>query len=42
VLEPHLTDSCKEETKATRQQALEDLEDENKALPAKIKQVRGG
>ena len=42
VLEPHLTDSCKKETKAARQQARKDLEDENKALPAKIRQVRGG
>jgi hypothetical protein len=25
-----------------RQQALKDLEDENKALPEKIRQVRGG
>jgi hypothetical protein len=25
-----------------RQQARKDLEDENKALPAKIRQVRGG
>ena len=42
LLEPHLTDSCKKETKAVRQQAGKDLEDENKALPAKIKQIRGG
>ena len=42
VLEPYLTDSCKKETKAARQQPRKDLEDENKALPAKLKQVRGG
>jgi Putative metallopeptidase len=42
LLEPHLTDSSKNETKAVRQQARKDLEDENKALPAKIRQVRGG
>jgi hypothetical protein len=40
LLEPHLTDSCKEKTKAARQQARKDLEDENSALPAKIKQFR--
>ena len=42
MLEPFLTDSCKQETKIARQQARKDLEDENKALPAKIKQIRGG
>jgi hypothetical protein len=42
LLEPHLTDSYKKETKAARQQARKDLEDENKALPAKIRKVRGG
>jgi hypothetical protein len=42
VLEPHLTDSCKKETKATRQQARQDLEEENKVLPAKIRQIRAG
>jgi hypothetical protein len=42
LLEPHLTDSSKKETKAARQQARKDLEDENKALPAKIRQIRGG
>ena len=42
VLEPHLTDSSKKETKATRQQARKDLEDENKAMPAIIRQIRGG
>jgi len=41
VLEPHLTDCCKKETKATRQQARQDLEEENKVLPAKIRQIRG-
>jgi len=42
VLEPHLTDSCKKETVAARQQARKDLEDENKAMPAIIRQIRGG
>jgi len=42
VLEPHLTDSCKKETAAARQQARKDLEDENKAMPAIIRQIRGG
>lgn len=42
MLEPHFTDSSKKDTKAARQQARKDLEDENKALPAKIKQIRGG
>src|SRR6476660_368289 len=42
LVEPHLTDGSKEETKAARQQARKDLEDENKALPAKIRQIRGG
>src|SRR6478752_1502291 len=42
LLEPHLTDGSKKETKAARQQARKDLEDENKALPAKIRQIRGG
>ena len=42
VLEPHLTKSCKKETTAVRQQARKDLEDENKAMPAIIRQIRGG
>jgi len=42
VLEPHLTESSKKETKAARQQARKDLEDENKALPDKIRKIRGG
>jgi hypothetical protein len=42
VLEPHLTDSSRKETKTVRQQARKDLEDENKVLPAKIRQIRGG
>jgi Putative metallopeptidase len=40
LLEPYLTDSCKEKTKAARQQARKDLDDENNALPAKIRQFR--
>jgi hypothetical protein len=42
LLEPHLTDGSKKETKAARRQARTDLEEENKALPAKIRQIRGG
>src|SRR5262245_729895 len=41
VLEPHLTDNYKEETEAARQQARKDLEDENTALLAKLRQMRG-
>jgi hypothetical protein len=41
MLEPHLTDSSRGETKAARQQALKDLEEENKLLPAKIREIRG-
>jgi hypothetical protein len=41
VLEPYLTDSYKEETEAARQQARENLEDENNALLAKLRQMRG-
>jgi Putative metallopeptidase len=42
VLAPHLTDNSRKETKALREQARKDLEDENKVLPAKIRQIRGG
>jgi hypothetical protein len=42
VLEPHVTDSSKKDTQAARQQALKDLEEENKALPEKIRQIRDG
>jgi hypothetical protein len=42
MLEPHLTDSSKKEAKAARQQARKDLEEENKVLPAKIRQILGG
>jgi hypothetical protein len=42
LLEPYVTDSSKKETKAARQQAAKDLEDENNVLPAKIRQIRGG
>jgi hypothetical protein len=41
VLEPHLTDSYKKETHAARQQARKELEDENNALLAKLRQMRG-
>lgn len=42
ALEPHLTDDYKKEAKAARQQGLKDLEEENKDLPEKIRQIRGG
>ena len=42
LLEPHATDSSRKETKALREQARKDLEDENRLLPAKIRQIRGG
>ena len=42
MLESHLTDNSKKETKTARQEARKDLEDENKVLPAKIRQIRGG
>jgi hypothetical protein len=41
VLEPHLIPSYKKETEATRQQARQNLEDENNALFANLKQMRG-
>jgi len=41
VLEPHLTPSYKKETEAVRQQARQSLEDENDALFAKLRQMRG-
>jgi hypothetical protein len=41
VLEPHLTDSYKQEAEAARQQARKGLEDENKALLGKLRQMRG-
>jgi hypothetical protein len=41
VLEPHLTRSDKRETKAVREQARKNLEDENNALLAKLRQMRG-
>lgn len=41
VLEPHLTPSYKKETEAVRQQARQNLEDENNALFAKLRQMRG-
>ena len=40
VLEPHLTDSSKKDTRGVREQARKDLEDENKLLPDKIRQIR--
>jgi hypothetical protein len=40
MLEPHVTDSYKQEAEAARQQARKGLEDENKALAVKLKQMR--
>jgi hypothetical protein len=42
VLEPYLTESSTKEMKGVREQARKELEDENKVLPAKIRQIRGG
>jgi hypothetical protein len=41
VLEPHLTESFREDTKAVRQQARQNLENEDTALFAKLRQMRG-
>ena len=41
MLAPHLTPSFKKETEAVRRQARQDLEDENEALFAKLKQMWG-
>jgi hypothetical protein len=41
ILEPHLTDAYKAETATARQQARKDLDDENAALLAKLRQMRG-
>ena len=41
LLEPHLTRSYREETGAVRQQARQNLEDENNAVFAKLRQMRG-
>jgi hypothetical protein len=41
VLEPHLTPSSKKETELVRQRARQNLEDENNALFAKFRQMRG-
>ncbi len=41
VLEPHLTLDYKKETEAVRQQARQNLDDENTALFAKLRQMRG-
>ena len=40
MLGPYLTDGYKKETKTTREQARKDLEEENKLLPAKLRQIR--
>src|SRR4029077_5970044 len=42
VREPYLTESSTKEMKDVREQARKELEDENKVLPAKIRQIRGG
>ena len=41
ILEPHLTDTYRSETATTRRQARKDLDDENAALLAKLRQMRG-
>jgi hypothetical protein len=41
MLEPHLTPDYKQKTEAVRQQARRHLEDENDALFAKLRQMRG-
>ena len=41
ILAPHLTDAYKSETATARQQAGKDLDDENEALLAKFRQMRG-
>jgi Putative metallopeptidase len=41
MLEPHLTPSFKKETEAVRQQARQNLEDENNALFARLRLMRG-
>jgi hypothetical protein len=41
ILEPHLTDAYKSETATARQQARKDLDDEDAALLAKLRQMRG-
>ena len=42
VLEPHVTDGYKKEAQTARQQALKDLEEENRVLPDKIRQILSG
>jgi hypothetical protein len=42
MLQPHVSDHHKQQAQTERQQALKDLEEENQAFPAKIKQIRGG
>jgi Putative metallopeptidase len=41
ILEPHLTDAYKAETATARRQARKDLDEENAALLAKLRQMRG-
>jgi hypothetical protein len=40
VLEPHIADTYKEEANAARAQARRDLDEENAALPGKIRELR--
>ena len=42
LLQPHLTDGYRKEGQAAREQALKQLGEENKAMPEKIRQIRGG
>jgi hypothetical protein len=41
ILEPHLTDTFKSESTMARRQARDDLDDENAALSATLRQMRG-
>ena len=41
MLEPHLTPNYKKETEPVRQQARQNLQDENNALFVKLRQMRG-
>jgi len=40
VLEPHISDGYKDEADAARAQARKDLDEENAALPGKIRELR--
>jgi len=40
LLEPRLTDRYRQETKAVRRQARKDLDEENRALLIKLREIR--